>query len=257
MSKHSASKTIEIIDSLISQRSNRRKLRVNRDTIRYSNNYIFAPSGSSEETVLVVGIGHGHDTLVALADNYAARIVGVDPYFSAQGNDDADYLALTGTATRLNFGNRLVVEKMIIEEYLAETQQTFDRIVCNDVLHHIFESTQRLSEVKSGDLAIKLFAQLRAVCRPGGTLVICEVGRWGLRQVLGRSGILGGNVDYRSKQGWRVWRSLARTAGWDPISIRTYVPYPLRKYRAAFSGATGRWLACDRYVLHLRQLASA
>ena len=241
------------LGAAIGDRTRRRGLGSSLDKLRYANAYIYGrATAQSAERVLYVGVGHGHDAVLALLEGGARSVVGVDPYWGAHGNDDLDFDAVGNLISSLSLETRFVAERMTIQDYLAEHDDTFDLIICNDVLHHIFVTTDALSRSAELDAAVELFAGLRGLLRRGGKLIVVDVGRFGLRQMLARMGIGGGNVDYTTKQSWLQWAGAAARAGWTCTATTNYVPYALRRLEPLLQGRIGRLLACDRYFLKLQ-----
>jgi SAM-dependent methyltransferase len=242
----------ERIDGLIRERSRRRGLRISLETVRYLNRQIYknVVPHSSGAHVLYVGIGHGHDALLALADNLATDIVGVDPYYSAHGNDESDYVMLTDVVSEFGLTDRLKIERRTIADFLHANGERFDHIVCNDVLHHLFETERPLAVSPLFSPAVELFRSLRDACTSQGRLIICDVARHGLRPWLGRFATK--KVAYETKQSWRQWTRAATSAGWIHEHIDTYVPFSARALARCLSNRIGRFVFCDRYLLTFR-----
>lgn len=243
----------------VAARARRRGLRVDLDRLRYANAHVYgAAAGPRPERSLYVGVGHGHDALLALLDGLTGAVVGVDPYVGRDGNDDADHRALVDLCRALDLGSRFVVERATIEDYLASASASgrFDLIVCNDVLHHVFTTAAPLSASPLFGAATELFRRFAAAARPGARLALSEVQRHGLRPLVHRLGLAGGAVDYRTKQPWREWCRAAEAAGWRRVDLVNYVPFALRGTAAMWRGGLGRVTLCDRYFLHF-QLGAA
>lgn len=242
---------IELAD-LVKQRAEKRGLSVSLEKMEYATQAFFAPLPEGRfENALFVGVGHGHDALVALAGKKIIRVVGVDPYIESDGNGEEDYQSLLETIRSLGLTDHFVVHKATIQEFLIDNHETFDLIVIADVLHHIFVSLEPLSKSVLFDDAKSLFSTLKDVA-PNGYLAISDVQRHGLRPWLHRVGLLPGSVDYRTKQSHRQWDYVVTQAGWSGIGFKNYLPYRLRKITFLLDGLWGRWSLCDKYFLYYK-----
>lgn len=207
------------------------------------------PSGIGN-SVLFVGVGHGHDALIGLLQGKFKHVVGVDPYIETDGNGEADFLVLQSILEELNLKSNFSIHTSKIQDFLVDKEQSFDLIVCNDVLHHIFVDKTRLSESSHFKKAVELFTQLRSVASDDGIMIVKEAQRFGLRPFLYRSGLLTGEVDYATKQSWSEWDTAATQGGWRMDSISNYVPYAFRNFSRFFNGFIGRYTLCDLYQLN-------
>lgn len=243
----------EILARAVGERAARRGLNADLDRIRYANNYLYTESGPSDQnTTLYVGVGHGHDAMLALIDELTGEITGVDPYIGDHGNDDQDFEALVQLISELSLENRFTVQRNTVQSYLDGDPGSFDRIVCSDVLHHIFEESVPLTQSPEFDAAVALFKRFRAITRPGGSLVISDAGRHGLRQLIHQAGLNKFRGNYQNKQPWQQWDAALVQAGWRRTSLHNYIPFPLRQYSKLFSGLLGRYTVCEHYVLSYR-----
>lgn len=239
----------DLLAGFVSERADRRGLHVDVGRLRYANRWLFqgVPHGG---TALFVGVGHGHDALLALLDGYCGKVVGVDPYIETDGNGGADFLDLLKLADMMGLTDRLEIHRETIQDFLArETGRPFDLIICADVLHHIFVISEPLSRSEEGPQASALFESLVRVCRKGAHLVISETSRHGLRPFLVGRGLLSGTVDYTTKQGWREWARVVQAAGWHLLHLDDYIPWAFRKWGWLFANIFGRYTLSDRYRL--------
>jgi SAM-dependent methyltransferase len=238
------------LTAVVEKRAARRSLHVDLTRMRYANRCLYANSQPMDGGhTLYVGVGHGHDALLALIDGLASDIVGIDPYIGDHGNDDQDYEDLLQIISETSLDQRFSVRRETIESYLQDNSATFDRIVCNDVLHHIFEESLPLVESSEFEAAVALFTRFREICRPGGSLLISDAGRHGLRQLVHYTGMTKSRVNYQTKQPWQQWDAALVQAGWTQTNIKNYVPYRLRQYSGLLSGLFGRHTLCDHYIL--------
>lgn len=234
---------------VIERRAARRGLHVDIERLRYANAWLLK-NVPADAKALFVGVGHGHDALLALLDGHCGQIVGVDPYIETHGNGDQDYMELSDLIEAFGYEHRFELRRRTIQQYIEEEQGVrFDAIVCADVLHHIFVTPKSLLRSPDGPPATELFRQLCGLCKPGARLVVSETSRHGLRPWLSRISPHGGDVDYSTKQHWGQWRDAARDAGWRFLSVRDYVPWALRQRHFLFANAFGRYTTCDRYAL--------
>lgn len=241
----------EALASSIAKRVARRKLRLTLKHMKHFAGYVFDPAaGVPRGQALYVGVGHGHDALLALAEDRFAHIVGADP-FKGGGNDDGDYQELLGLIREHGLEPRFEIAVGTVDDYLARSEATFDVILCPDVLHHIFVTFEPLRRTPHFAACAELFGRLAGRANPGARLIITDVHRHGLRPWLTNLGMLKGNIDYRSKQPWTAWVAAAEQAGWRLLQRRFYVPYALRNGRNVIENPIGGYTVCNRYVVHL------
>jgi hypothetical protein len=230
----------------ISERNNRRGLHLDEQKMAYHTGY-FAPwiKGHGGR-VLVVGVGHGLDALILLANGLVESIVGVDPYINEHGNDEDDYQELVQLITKLGLEDRFQVVKSTVQDYLRNTLEPFSAVFCFDVLHHIFITRDLLTTSPLFDQARDLLSALRGASELGAPLVIAETERNGLRQLLTRTGVMSGQVDYSTKQPFSQWKAAALAGGWTFVQRNVYIPYALRLLRYFSSNELGLKTISDR-----------
>ena len=101
-----------------------------------------------------------------------------------------------------------------------------------------------------GEMDGEVLESLGALSNTGGTLVISDVERHGLRPFLTRIGALAGHVNYRTKQPREEWTHAAVKGGWTLFDQANYVPWRFRAMAKFWSGAPGRYTLCDKYFLY-------
>jgi len=217
--------------------------------LKYMNNKMLGASQFASAKVLFIGVGHGLDVLLAINDGQIGYATGVDPYNAEDGNDDHDYKVLSEQVRSHKLDERFQIFKTTIQEYLHHQDETYDLIVLNDVLHHMYVTDQTLKETVLFQDCKNLFHKLREVSKPQTILLVADVSRYGLRQALIRHKLLKSTVNYNTKQNWRQWDSAIRGSGWHRTSVTCYVPYALRGVTWLLSGQLGRYTACDKYFL--------
>lgn len=239
------------LEQRIRERAKLRGLNVDLERLRYSNALLYAGEDLAKTgTALYVGVGHGHDALAALLGGRVGQIVGVDPYISSHGNGDRDYRELEEFIATAGLGERFRVVRTTVQKFLEQTDERFDIVVCNDVLHHIFVTKERLSESAELGLARDLFSRFKDATSASGRLLVSEVQRNGIRPWLHNLGVLPGCVNYRTKQSWKQWRKAIEAGGWQMDCLDNYLPYAFRDQAAIWSGLVGRYTLCDRYFMH-------
>jgi hypothetical protein len=144
----------------------------------------------------------------------------------------------------------LKIEKTTIDDFMARNVNCYDLIICRDVLHHIFITSDSLSRSKQFGEATVFFRNLLNAGSENCTLAIDEVDRYGLRPLLTRYSILKGNVHYDTKQSWREWTNAAVRAGWSFTRMVNRIPYRFRSQSWIWSGLVGKYTACDRYGIY-------
>ena len=247
---------ISLLEQKIDARAKRRGLTVSFQKLAYATRAQFRPcAGRQFKRALFVGVGHGHDVIVALSLSHIVKVIGVDPYYGDDGNDNSDYEGLLSTIDEMKLADRFTVFKGTIQEYLVQHQDTdlFDLIILPDVLHHIFVEKRPLEETNSFGDAVDLFQDLKRVATGDCCLIINEVQRTGLRPWLHGLGIVKGNVDYSTKQGPSSWTKALIKAGWKRIEISTYVPWALRNTGPLFQNTIGRFTVSPRYALYFER----
>lgn len=236
------------LEAAIHTRMLRRGLTGSLAGMRYANSYVFADGPANH--AVYVGVGHGLDALLALADGHVEKVVGVDPFISEHGNDGGDEATLERLIAELGFTERFALHNGIIQDYQPDKGNLPDLIIINDVLHHIFETSERLSCSPLGPTAVKLFHNLGRIAAPNARLVIGDVSRHGLRPLLGRVGLHQAYIDWNTKQNWREWDEVIRLAGWRYLAAVDYVPYALRYLRPVIRGPIFRYSILTKYYLH-------
>lgn len=235
---------------LVNERSRRRGIHTDSVRLLYANECVYQWCRVPPRRSLYIGVGHGFDALLALKTGLTEHIIGVDPYIDSDGNDNEDYGHLMTMLEEFEMQDRFSIERRTIQDYLQDHSGGFDLIVCNDVLHHIFWTDALLSESEFFPEAVSLFRELREVTIPGGNLIVADVERHGLRQILSALGVLKTSVDYGAKQPRREWCHAAAEAGWVLENQANYVPWGLRGQAKIWSGSLGRFSVCDKYILH-------
>lgn len=242
--------TLKSFESAVTARCSRRGSSADATRFRYANARIYASlAGHPASHALYVGVGHGLDALLALEDGLAQRVTGVDPFVGEHGNDEGDYHNLLELIGETGLADRFRLVRATVQEYIEGQEASFDLIICNDVLHHIFVTETPLQRSDLADEAESLFRAFHEVCTSRALLVIGEPERHGPRQVLTHIGLLGGSVEYSTKQASGEWRDAATRAGWRFVARRYYVPWRLRRLESILSGSLGRWTVCDKYLL--------
>lgn len=244
----------EVLIKSIEQRSEKRGLASSIEKMRYALKLFFLPIRRNKfSKVLFVGVGHGHDALLALLENKTDVVVGVDPFIAEDGNDDEDYDELVALINELNLTNRFFLHKETIQSFLEKTSEVYDLIIITDVLHHIFVTCEPLSQSQCFHVAKALFGQLRmAAAAPNSVLAISEAYRFGLRPWLSRKGLIEGHVDYHTKQSPSQWEYAATAGGWKYIETRVYVPFALRKLSWLLRRSALRWVFATRYCSYYK-----
>ena len=240
---------VTVLDEAIARRAERRGLTADLQAMRYANGYGVGRSDTPPRRALYVGVGHGLDALLALADGVAEKVTGVDPFIATHGNDDDDYETLVELIADLGLASRFDLHRSTIEDYRPARGKQADLVIINDVLHHIFETKEVLSRSSMFKDAVALLERLKEISAPNARLVIGDVSRHGIRPLLGRWGLLHHWIDYRTKQNWREWDAAAQTAGWKNGSIRNYTPYGQRHVSAFFAGPLARYTVCNKYYI--------
>ena len=241
------------LEQVIQARADRRGIRVDAARLRYANSCLYEMlSGPPPQTALYVGVGHGHDALLALTNGLVQGIVGVDPYIGSHGNDEQDYRDLLGLIEENRLSERFTVERSRIEDYLDDPAGPFDMILFNDVLHHIFVTEKRLGESDDFAAAVDLFGRLAEVAGAEGTMVVADVERHGLRPFLHNRHVLKGSMNYRTKQSWREWAKAATAGGWSLVRLCNYVPWQFRRQRRLWQGGLARRTLCDKYFAYFQ-----
>jgi hypothetical protein len=176
---------VETLGRAIARRSKYRALRVDFARMRYLNSLLFNMGlRAFVFETLYVGVGHGHDALLSIADNQTERVIGVDPYIGGHGNNDEGFRLLLEIIDELELAEKFTVKRMFVQAHLDGMTDKVDRIICNDVLHHIFVTSDRLTKSDLYSDAVELFAKFRDAITDDGVLVVADVGRHGLRQYL-------------------------------------------------------------------------
>lgn len=237
------------LEDAILNRMHLRGLTGSINKLKYMNKKMLEETKFATAKVLFIGVGHGLDVLLAINDGQIGHATGVDPFIAEDGNDDHDYKVLNEQVRSHNLNERFRIFKMTIQEYLQHQDETYDLIVLNDVLHHMFVTDQALKKTLLFQDCKNLFHKLQEFSKPQTKLLVGDVSRYGLRQALVRRKLLKSSVNYDTKQNWREWDGAIRASGWHRASVTCYVPYALRGMTWTLSGRLGRYTVCDKYFL--------
>jgi hypothetical protein len=240
---------ISYLEDAIKRRANRRKLTVDLEKMAYVNQWVFSHTKGRCRNALYVGVGHGHDALYALLEGSIDRVVGVDPYVESDGNDQQDYIELRELIERYDLHDRFKVYKTTIQDYLAHTEEMFDHVFLIDVLHHIFAIKSRLRQSKYFAEAVDLFKSIWERMDYGGRLIVVEVERHGLRQLLVRTGLVKSFMDYSTKQPWYEWTGAMTSAHFNYVRKSTYIPWALRGLKKLFDTHFGLYTVSDKSIV--------
>ena len=157
----------------------------------------------------------------------------------------------------LDLAEKFAVKRMFIQQHLEETTEKVDRIVCNDVLHHIFVTSERLTKSDLFSGAIELFKSFHDAITDDGVLVVADVSRHGVRQYVHRVarplGFARFNGNYTHKQQWTEWDAAIQAAGWRREAVRNYIPFSLKDHAGLLGGWLGRATLCDKYLVTYRK----
>ncbi len=241
-----------LLKDKITERAKRRKLTVSIEKMRYANESMLNyENGNTFKNALYVGVGHGHDVLLSLMDEFIENAVGVDPYCDKDGNPEHEYEELISNISELKLDNRFSVVKSNVEDYLKNIEtERFDLVVLSDVLHHIFVSRAPLAKSSCFIECIKLFSMLKNASLPGAVMIIHDMQRHGLRPWLSRIGIPNSKINYKTKQNEQQWIKAAQKGGWYLDRIDTYVPHALRNWGWVLNNQIGRYTLSNRYTVY-------
>jgi 2-polyprenyl-3-methyl-5-hydroxy-6-metoxy-1,4-benzoquinol methylase len=237
------------LEEHVNRRAERRGLSINVVRLRYACESLLAPvPRRARESVLCVGVGHGHDALLNLLEGRYGRVTGVDPFNEADGNGDGEYRELRALIDEWGLGNRFEVRRVTIGDFLESDDRRYGLVLMSDVLHHIFVTRQPLRHSEEYGGAVALFRALKNRAAEGGMMAISDVQRSGPRPWLQRLGFLGRQVEYATKQNWCEWKGAAKRGGWRFARHDWYVPWALRGAARIIPWAVRP--ACDRYHLY-------
>lgn len=238
------------MEKSIAQRAIIRGLTVDYKKLEYFVKEFFNPIDLPQNAkALFVGLGHGHDAVLALAETTLSTIVGVDPFIENHGNGVSDHDELINLVNELGLSEKIEIKKMHVQEYLRDCVEKFDVIVCADVLHHIFVTPLSLNKSECAREAEELFKSFHSVLNRDGRLLISETSRHGLRPFLAKRNVLKTEVDYTTKQDFSEWVICASNAAWNLERVSNYVPYQLRNFSRYFPDNWARYTYCDRYFI--------
>lgn len=244
------------IDEAIKKRSeSKNSLNVSTKKICRSVDILYSGIPFIAKNALYVGVGHGHDAIIALLNNKVEMVTGVDPYFEGHGNTESDYRELLHLIDAYSLETRFIVRREKIEEYLEnQGEGSYDLIIANDVFHHIYETTKPLSKSDLYIDAVQLFKKLKVLAADNCMLVLGEVQRYGLIPLLKNIGFQkNSSINYRTKQSIGEWKNLITAAGWSYYKLKYYVPYQLRKYEVLFSNFLIGPLVIKRFHIYFKK----
>jgi len=134
--------------------------------------------------------------------------------------------------------NNLVLKRTNILKTDFE-ENSFDVILCCQVLHHIFEK-------ESENLAV-LFEKCYYFLRPKGYIVIEEVFRhsvWEFIRIYYKS------INWKTKRNPRFWIKSIMEVGFKFVGIKYYVPYRLRYLKLLLNNGLAWFFLSSKYFIY-------
>ena len=243
---------LDVFKTIINERALRRNLSITFTKMKYAlNEFLDINTPSLAKRALFIGVGQGHNAILAMLEGRIENIDGVDPYVGSDGNDDYDYYELKKLISLYKLDDNFFIHKESIEEFLLKNKNKYDLIVIEDVLHHIFVTCELLSKSILYESSKKLFWDLWEASSKGCILAIAESPRNGLRPFLVKNRLLRESVDYSTKQPSIEWCKVANKK-WSFISYKNYIPYSLRKCKLLLKYRFISPLFATKYFLYFR-----
>lgn len=247
---------VYILEESVNKRSKKKKSNtINIDNLKKAVDDIYKQVPFKMKNALYIGVGHGHDSILALLEERVERIVGVDPYIDSHGNDDEDYEELLSLINDYGFNDRFLLYRTTIEKFLkVHDKSQFDLIIASDVLHHIYCTSTPLTKSEYYLEAVQLFSNLIRVSKPGCYFVVSEIRKTGIVPLFKKYGVLKkGAANHDTKQNMTEWNKAIILANWKLESVSYHVPYQLRKLKKVVDNKVFGSMICGRYYLYYRK----
>lgn len=241
----------------IKKRSIGRKLNITYESLEYCLAYLQDKplSKISKLSALFIGVGQGHEALLALKNDLFYVVTGLDPFIEEDGNGEQDYHDLLDLIEAENLFDRFKVFKMDFDAFydsFKETMQSYDVIIMNDVLHHIFCTEDKIQESNLHRACVDFFLRLSKFCHNDTKIIISDVEKTGMRPFLCKLEVVKSHINYNTKQNYKNWLSCALKAGYRLDACKVYVPYKLRRYSFLLDNFFGLKTLCNKYYLYLK-----
>jgi len=212
-------------------------------------------SRGSVSRILDLGCGDG-ELMLFLAKLFPmARVTGVDTYGGYTQSEERKSRALqliseAGIAARCR-----IIQADILERPFPAN--SFDLLHARNVLHHLFDCTDR----EAGSRITSFFEYLLTLLSRNGYIVVSEIGPVNyvkyLKYVVPRKLMFisqAHNMEYHSKFPLRAWSKYLRAAGFDCRHVEHYVPYRLRRMKMVLNNEfAGRFSHSAYSVLAVRR----
>jgi len=201
-----------------------------------------------QKTILDAGTGEGWQTLLLASIGLPREIVAID---SAHGEGSSkDCLAvLSSNMKRMGIRN-VGIARMDFPNN-AFRDSSFNVVLALQSIHHMYVTRERISvSSEAAEEYKRIFREFYRVLALGGWLIILEIRPTNLSEFLPL---------YRSEINWPFHQEpeelieLARAVGFANVSLRWYVPFPLRHFRRLLENKIGNWLTTSRYHVYAQK----
>jgi len=199
--------------------------------IDYVMNQYFRGLTLTNRSVLEIGAGAG--VLSAwCAINGAAEVVAIEPEDDGSTSGVGEEFKKLSKAVHLV--NKVKYLSLTFQDYFSENRgKKFDYLLMNAVINHLNErATEKLhlaSAEEERNLYREIFRNMYSILKPGGVLLIFDVGRYNFWHDLKLKNPFTRSIEYEKHQQPKVWKNLLEQSGFKFMDILWCVPVKLRK----------------------------
>ena len=221
----------------------------------YSLKQFFKGCDLTNKSVLEIGAGRGHSSIWCVLQG-AEKVVALEP--EASGSSVGMQQEFEDMAQSLGLKERIEYITTTFEEYVTgRSPYTFDYVLMEAVINHLDENaTQRLhipeAERERGLYREKL-KQICGVLKPGGIIVIYDVGRRNFWHDLKLRNPFSPTIEYQKHQQPGNWLKLLCQSGFESMDVRWFVPYRLRLLRPLLSYKLSTYFLNSAFILRCKR----
>ena len=198
--------------------------------------------------ILDVGCGTGIRTCYYNIMYKPKFIVGIDEW-GGRGSKIESKNKFNNLINLLDLKNIKIIEGNILSQNF--NSNSFDVIICSQVLHHIFSTKCSFYKDKIILLkVIKLFLKFHKWLKPSGIVVIEEtncLSMWRFTRILFK------NINWDTKRKPDEWISALNKAGFKGIRIKYYVNYKLRNFKKILSNTLANFFLGSKYFIYAKK----
>ncbi|MCK5610990.1 class I SAM-dependent methyltransferase [Candidatus Pacearchaeota archaeon] len=221
----------------------------------YSLTHLFRGCNLSGKSVLEIGAGQGHYSAWCVA-NGADKVVALEP--EASGSTTGVQQEFEKMANELNIEEKIEYLGVTFEQYTdTHKQQSYDYILMNAVINHLDEDATKCLHLPKAETERQtyrnIFMQFMEVLKPGGVIIIYDVGRDNFWHALGLKNPFAPTIGYDIHQNPIVWKQLLCQCGFEYVDTLWFTPYRLRHIKRVLSYHIPSYFISSAFILRCKK----